>query len=72
MIHVIEGDVYLWEQEGGFCDSAVEIREDGQPGWSFAQRLAQLYGIPISGRGAPEFDGKLGRFRITIEKLGDG
>lgn len=69
---VIEGDVFLWEQEGGFCDSEIEIRTDDGATDTFAERLAILCEIEINCRGAPDFNGKLGRFRITVEKLDDG
>lgn len=69
---IIEGDVYLWDQEGGFADSSVEIHTDDGETDSFAQRLAILCEIEINCRGAPDFNGKLGRFRITVEKLDDG
>lgn len=51
--HTISGRLKLWEQEGGFAASVIEITPRGGVPIPLDRWIAELCGVGIGSRGAP-------------------
>ena len=61
---ILEGPLMMWESEGGFAPSGIEVGDQTLEG-----ELRKLFGDISEGRGLESEVWRPGMVRITIERL---